>query len=117
MGYHPRIETPDLATFVTTRTRNSELWFTNNRPVEKFALGLLAKLCERYKVKLYAFALERSSQNTPNTTRFQTPITFVILLHYLEAPDSVLSSQCGYPLTPQYAPDSYQPAFDGEQNQ
>ena len=60
MAYHPRIETADLATFITSRTRNSELWFANNKPVEDFALGLLAKLIDRYKTKLYAFSLEGS---------------------------------------------------------
>jgi hypothetical protein len=65
MGYHPRIESKDKASFVTTRTRNSELWLANNSPVEEFTLGLLAKLLDRYKIKLYAFALEGSHYHLP----------------------------------------------------
>lgn len=60
MAYHPRIESKDRATFITTRTRNSELWFANNRPVEEYALAQLAKLCSRYRVTVYAFGLEGS---------------------------------------------------------
>lgn len=77
MGYHPRIETPDLATFVTTRTRNSELWFTNNPAIEKFALGLLAKLCDRYQVTLYAFALEGSHTHKPAQFPLQNRADFM----------------------------------------
>lgn len=58
MAYHPRIESSEHATFVTTRTRNRALWFANNKPVETFILGLLAKVLDRYRAKIYAFALE-----------------------------------------------------------
>lgn len=65
MPYHPRIESKELATFITTRTRNSELWFANNKPVEQAALGLLAKVTDRYKALLYAFSLEGSHYHAP----------------------------------------------------
>jgi hypothetical protein len=58
MGYHPRIETKKIATFQTTRTRCSELWFVNNEELEHAILGYLAKYRERYGVKLYAFSIE-----------------------------------------------------------
>lgn len=58
MGYHPRIEASEVATFQTTRTRNSELWFVNNRGLEGAILGYAAKYAARYSVKLYALAIE-----------------------------------------------------------
>lgn len=58
MNYHPRIETADLTSFITTRCRNSELWFVNNRPLENAILGYVAKFAARYDAKLYAFAIE-----------------------------------------------------------
>jgi REP element-mobilizing transposase RayT len=58
MSYHPRIESPELANFLTTRTRNSELWFVNNQSLEESILGYAAKYAERYGVKLYALAIE-----------------------------------------------------------
>lgn len=58
MGYHPRIERSDYASLCTTRTRNSELWFINNRPLEQAILGYLAKYATRYEVKMYAFCIE-----------------------------------------------------------
>lgn len=58
MGYHPRIETTRIATFQTTRTRCSELWFVNNRALEEAVLGYAAKYAARYSVKLYAMAIE-----------------------------------------------------------
>lgn len=58
MGCHPRIETSKMATFQTTRTRCSELWFVNNKPLEEAILGYAAKYSIRYDVKLYAFAIE-----------------------------------------------------------
>ncbi len=58
MVYHPRIESGELASFVTSRSRNSELWFVNNRNLEFAILGYLAKYAERYKVKLYGIAIE-----------------------------------------------------------
>jgi len=58
MGYHPRIETTEYADFLTTRTRNSKLWFVNNKLLEQAILGYLAKYATRYSVTLYAFAIE-----------------------------------------------------------
>jgi REP element-mobilizing transposase RayT len=58
MSYHPRAEIPTRASFVTTRTRRQRLWFANNTPVEQHTLALLAKLSERYKAKIFAFALQ-----------------------------------------------------------
>lgn len=58
MGYHPRIETSEMADFLTTRTRNSELWFVNNRPLEESILSYAAKYSMVHEVKLYALAIE-----------------------------------------------------------
>lgn len=58
MVYHPRIESKELASYVTSRSRNSELWFINNLRLEEAILGYLAKYLERYKVKLYGIAIE-----------------------------------------------------------
>ena len=58
MGYHPRIESSEIATLATVRSRNSELWFINNPSLEEAVLGYLAKFSERYSVDLYGFALE-----------------------------------------------------------
>lgn len=58
MGYHIRIESKRIASLVTIRSRNSELWFINNRRLEESTLGYLAKYAKRYQVKLYAFGIE-----------------------------------------------------------
>jgi REP element-mobilizing transposase RayT len=58
MGYHPRIETKEHADFITSRTRNSKLWFVNNKRLEASTLGALAKYSKRYNITLYAFAVE-----------------------------------------------------------
>lgn len=58
MGYHPRIESTEYASFLTTRSRNSELWFVNNQELEEAILGYVAKFNNRYKVSLYALAIE-----------------------------------------------------------
>ena len=58
MAYHPRIETAKFKNFITTRTRNSELWFVNNTRLEETILGSAALLAERYSVKWYALAIE-----------------------------------------------------------
>jgi hypothetical protein len=58
MSYHPRIECKDVASFQTTRSRNSELWFVNNRQLEDAILGYAARYSTRYEVKLYALAIE-----------------------------------------------------------
>ncbi len=58
MSYHPRIECQDVASFQTTRARNSELWFVNNQKLEEAILGYAARYSTRYEVKLYALAIE-----------------------------------------------------------
>lgn len=58
MSYHPRIESKELASFLTTRSRNSRLWFINNKPLEVTILSFAAKYARRYGVKLYALAIE-----------------------------------------------------------
>jgi REP element-mobilizing transposase RayT len=58
MGYHNRIETDQYANFITSRTRNSELWFVNNPTLENAMLGNAAKYTEKHAVSLYAFAIE-----------------------------------------------------------
>ena len=58
MGYHPRIESKTLCSFLTTRSRNSELWFVNNAALEEAILAFTARSSERYNVKLYALAIE-----------------------------------------------------------
>jgi hypothetical protein len=58
MGYHHRIETDEYANFITSRTRNSELWFVNNPDLENSMLGHLAKYSEKHGVSVYAFAVE-----------------------------------------------------------
>ena len=60
MPNHPRIETDEYTNFVTTRTRNSELWLINNQKLEHEILGSLAKCVDRYKTDLYAISLEGS---------------------------------------------------------
>jgi REP element-mobilizing transposase RayT len=58
MGNHHRVETDKYANLITTRTRNSELWFVNNAPLEQAILGNVAKYGERHNVCLYALAIE-----------------------------------------------------------
>lgn len=65
MGYHPRIESKTMASFVTTRSRNSELWFINNEPLAEAILGYLAKFATRYGVRLYAYAIEGNHIQCP----------------------------------------------------
>lgn len=65
MGYHPRVETNELGSFLTTRSRNSELWFINNPELEKAILGYVAKFTKRYSVKLYAMAIEGNHMQAP----------------------------------------------------
>ena len=65
MGYHPRIETTLYSSFLTTRSRNSELWFINNKPLEHATLGYLAKFAARYEMRLYAFAIEGNHHQLP----------------------------------------------------
>ena len=65
MGYHPRIESAEYASFLTTRARNSELWFVNNQNLEDAILGYVAKYAKRYDVVLYAFAIEGNHIQSP----------------------------------------------------
>jgi hypothetical protein len=58
MSYHPRIECKDVASFQTTRSRNSKLWFVNNDALEEAILGYAARYATRYEVKMYALAIE-----------------------------------------------------------
>ena len=65
MGYHPRIEHSEMGSFVTTRSRASELWFVNNPALEQAILGYAAKFAARYSVKLYALAIEGNHIQSP----------------------------------------------------
>ncbi len=58
MGYHPRIESREFSSFLTTRTRCSELWFVNNKSLENVILAYGAKYQARYEVELFALAIE-----------------------------------------------------------
>jgi len=65
VSYHPRIESKDYASFLTTRSRNSELWFVNNQPLENAILGYAAKFANRHSVQLYALAIEGNHIQAP----------------------------------------------------
>jgi hypothetical protein len=65
MGYHPRIESKDIASFLTTRSRHSRLWFINNPKLEEATLGLAAKYAERYGAKVYGLAIEGNHIHAP----------------------------------------------------
>jgi hypothetical protein len=75
MSYHPRIECTKVASFQTTRARNSELWFVNNPELEYSILGYAARYSTRYEVKLYALAIEgnhiQKVAHFPNANRAQ----------------------------------------------
>lgn len=58
MSYHPRIECRDVASFQTTRSRNSQLWLVNNDELEGAILGYAARYATRYEVKIYALSIE-----------------------------------------------------------
>ena len=58
MSYHQRIECEEVASFQTTRTRNSALWFVNNPALEEAILGYAARYATRYEAKIYALAIE-----------------------------------------------------------
>ena len=58
MGYHPRIECRKRGAFLTTRCRNSELWFVNNPELEQAILGYCAKYATVYQADIYAIAIE-----------------------------------------------------------
>jgi hypothetical protein len=57
MSYHPRIESKDYTSFTTSRCRNSELWFVNNRQLESRILAYLAKYARIYEVIVYGSAI------------------------------------------------------------
>lgn len=65
MGYFVRVESKKVATFQTSRTRCSELWFVNNPELEGAILGYAAKYSARYGVKLYAMAIEGNHVQFP----------------------------------------------------
>lgn len=65
MGYQTRIESTELTSFLTTRSRNSELWFVNNAELEQAILGYAAKFAKRYEVQLYALAIEGNHNQGP----------------------------------------------------
>lgn len=65
MGYHPRIEDPDTANFLTTRSLHSRLWLVNNSELETAILGFAAKYLNRYQAKLYALAIEGNHIQSP----------------------------------------------------
>lgn len=59
MGYHPRIETALAGSFITTRCRNSELWFVGVNPrLEETLIGSVARCADRYHAKVYALGIE-----------------------------------------------------------
>ena len=64
MPYHLRIESENVASFQTTRTRNSELWLVNNPELEHAILGYAARYTTRYETKLYALAIEGNHIHT-----------------------------------------------------
>ncbi len=65
MANHNRIESSEIASFLTTRSRNAALWFINNRALESAILGYAAKFAHRYKVKLYALSIEGNHNQAP----------------------------------------------------
>ena len=54
----PRIETIDLASFITSKTVNSRLWFVNCPVLEQSILGRVARCQDRYGVIIYALAIQ-----------------------------------------------------------
>jgi len=56
--HHPRIETKNIASFITSKTVNDKLWFANCSPLEQAILGHVAKWREKNEVKLYAIAIQ-----------------------------------------------------------
>lgn len=71
MGQQLRIEEPGRRSLITTRTRNSELWFVNNHKAEGTYLGQIAKYQERYTVKLYAAVFQGNHYHL--VTEFSAP--------------------------------------------
>lgn len=52
-----RIETPEHASLITTRTINGALWFVNNQRLENHICAYLAKYAAKYNVELYNTAI------------------------------------------------------------
>lgn len=65
MGNHARIESSEVASFLTTRSRNSELWFVNNPDLEEAILEYAAKYSTTREVKLYGLAIEGNHIQAP----------------------------------------------------
>jgi REP element-mobilizing transposase RayT len=96
MPNHPRVETADYTNFVTTRTRNSELWFVNNQKLEHEVLGSFAKCLDRYKADVFAISLEGShihhESNFPKLNRadfmrdFNSAVTRAVKRHVPKYP-------------------------------
>lgn len=57
MGQDLRIEHPDHASFITTKTLHSRLWFHRNEKLQNLILAHLAKYQEKYGVIVYYFVL------------------------------------------------------------
>ena len=62
-----------MASFTTIGTRNSELWFVNNKPLHLDCLGQAALCSKRYEAPVYALAFEGTHPHTvaryPNCNR------------------------------------------------
>lgn len=59
-----RIERPEQISLMTSRTRNSELWFVNNKALHRRIVAHLAKVQHRYKAKLYGFVIQGNHIHT-----------------------------------------------------
>lgn len=57
MGQFIRIESTKRIDLLTTRTKDSKLWFVNNKELEDIILGYLAKYQDLYGVIIYAFVI------------------------------------------------------------
>ena len=53
-----RVETPQHSVLITVRTINSRLWFINNKALEHYILGYLAKYQQKYNVIVYALSIQ-----------------------------------------------------------
>ncbi len=65
MTYLISVENKEIGSFLTTRSRNSELWFINNNRLENEILSFAAKYRTRYGVKLFALAIEGNHIHCP----------------------------------------------------
>jgi REP element-mobilizing transposase RayT len=65
MSYLIRVENREIGSFLTTRSRNSELWFINNSKLENEILSFAAKYKTRYGVKLFALAIQGNHIHIP----------------------------------------------------